>query len=62
LCERGKDKHGRWISSKEVDLDELAKHILVDTIKHGYSAERKQWISELNFSELRFDIQAHKFI
>ena len=54
LCERGQDKHGQWVSSKEVDIDELAKHILVDTIKHGYSVERKQWISSLNTSESRF--------
>eukprot|EP01036_Dinobryon_divergens_P029035 gene29035-38081_t len=54
LCERGKDNHGRWVSSKDVDVDELAKHILVDTIKHGYSFERKQWISAtLNTSESR---------
>ena len=55
LCERGKDKHGRWVASKDVDIDELAKHIIVDTIKHGYSFERKQWISAaLNTSESRF--------
>lgn len=53
LCKKGDDKYGRWQSSKETNIEDVAKHILVDPVKYGSIPEVGKWINEQNRSELR---------